>query len=109
LVARYGGEEFAVILPGVDGRRASLYAERLRRRIWRLSIPYGASHVTDRVTISGGVATVGPSQVTSSGDLLLAADRALYRAKCLGRNRIVAAASQDMNGADDTNAIGIAS
>ena len=40
LVARYGGEEFAVVLPGVDGRRAGLYAERLRRRIWRLAIPY---------------------------------------------------------------------
>ena len=39
LVARYGGEEFAVVLPGVDGRRAGLYAERLRRRIWRLAIP----------------------------------------------------------------------
>ena len=58
LVARYGGEEFAVVLPGVDGRRAGLYAERLRRRIWRLAIPYNASQLTDRVTISGGVATV---------------------------------------------------
>ena len=46
LVARYGGEEFAVVLPGVDGRRAGLYAERLRRRIWRLAIPYGASQLT---------------------------------------------------------------
>jgi diguanylate cyclase len=109
LVARYGGEEFAVVLPGVDGRRASLYAERLRRRIWRLSIPYGVSHVTDRVTISGGVATVGPTQVTSSSDLLLAADRALYRAKCLGKNRIVTAAALDMKAADDTSAIGMAS
>ena len=60
LVARYGGEEFAVVLPGVDGRRAGLYAERLRRRIWRLAIPYNASQLTDRVTISGGVATVYP-------------------------------------------------
>ena len=46
LVARYGGEEFAVVLPGVDGRRAGLYAERLRRRIWRLAIPYNASQLT---------------------------------------------------------------
>ena len=45
LVARYGGEEFAVVLPGVDGRRAGLYAERLRRRIWRLAIPYNASQL----------------------------------------------------------------
>jgi diguanylate cyclase len=88
LVARYGGEEFAVVLPGLDGRRAELYAERLRRRIWRLAIPYHASQVADRVTISGGVATVPPGYVTKPDDLLQAADKALYRAKCQGRNRI---------------------
>lgn len=92
LVARYGGEEFAVVLPGVDGRRAGLYAERLRRRIWRLSIPYNASQLTDRVTISGGVATVYPPAIVTPDDLLFAADKALYRAKCLGRNRIVTSA-----------------
>ena len=88
-VARYGGEEFAVVLPGVDGRRASLYAERLRRRIWRLSIPYGAAQTTDRVTISGGVATIEAGRVATPDQILLIADRALYRAKCLGKNRIV--------------------
>jgi diguanylate cyclase (GGDEF)-like protein len=94
LVARYGGEEFAVVLPGVDGRRAGLYAERLRRRIWRLAIPYNASQLTDRVTISGGVATVYPPAVVSPDALLFAADKALYRAKCLGRNRIATAEVQ---------------
>jgi diguanylate cyclase len=93
LVARYGGEEFAVILPGVDGRRAALYAERLRRRVWRLSIGYDASDVSDRVTISGGVATVEPPNVSTPDELLHAADQALYRAKCLGRNRITSAAT----------------
>src|SRR5262245_47395745 len=70
LVARYGGEEFAVILPGLDARRASLYAERLRRRIWRLNIPYAASPISDRVTISGGVATSGPTLQRTADDLL---------------------------------------
>ncbi len=88
LVARYGGEEFAVVLPGVDARRAALYAERLRRRIWRLALAYEASNVADRVTISGGVATVPPETIASADDLLRAADKALYRAKCQGRNRI---------------------
>ena len=88
-VARYGGEEFAVVLPGLDGRRAALYAERLRRRIWRLSIPYDASQTTDRVTISAGVATVAATVVASPDQVLLVADRALYRAKCVGKNRII--------------------
>lgn len=91
LVARYGGEEFAIVLPGVDGRRAALYAERLRRRVWRLAIPYDASTVADRVTISGGVSTVPPGVLARADDLLRAADTALYRAKCLGRNRIASA------------------
>jgi diguanylate cyclase (GGDEF)-like protein len=92
LVARYGGEEFAVVLPGVDGRRAELYAERLRRRIWCLALPYDASPVATRVTISGGVATALPDLNVTAHELLHAADTALYRAKCLGRNRIAAGA-----------------
>jgi len=91
-VARYGGEEFAVVLPDVDARRAALYAERLRRRVWRLAIPYSASTSTDRVTISGGVATIAPAMTATPQELLRAADKALYRAKCLGRNQIASAA-----------------
>jgi diguanylate cyclase (GGDEF)-like protein len=106
-VARYGGEEFAVVLPGVDGRRASLYAERLRRRIWRLSIPYGAAQTADRVTISGGVATLEAGRIASPDQILLVADRALYRAKCLGKNRIVSEAVDPA--ADASNAIDLAS
>lgn len=92
LVARYGGEEFIVVLPGFDARRASLYAERLRRRVWRLAIPNVASQVSDRITISAGVATLAPQAPgfvdASPDELLRAADQALYRAKCQGRNRV---------------------
>jgi diguanylate cyclase (GGDEF)-like protein len=97
LVARYGGEEFAVVLPGVDARRAGLYAERLRRRVWRLAINNAASQVSDRITISAGVATAiphAPEFIDATPDALLrAADQALYRAKCQGRNRVCMAAS----------------
>lgn len=104
-VARYGGEEFAVVLPGVDARRAALYAERLRRRIWRLAIPYEAAQATDRVTISGGVATVSPAMRATADELLRAADKALYRAKCLGKNQIASAPVE----ATDAVAVGKAS
>jgi diguanylate cyclase (GGDEF)-like protein len=104
LVARYGGEEFAVVLPGVDSRRAGLYAERLRRRIWRLAIPNISSIASDRLTISAGVATVVPSLPggpdAAPDALLRAADQALYRAKCLGRNRIAMAAHPPANSSD---------
>jgi diguanylate cyclase (GGDEF)-like protein len=97
LVARYGGEEFAVVLPGVDTRRAGLYAERLRRRVWRLAIANAASQVSDRITISAGVATItphAPGFIDATPDALLrAADQALYRAKCQGRNRVCMAAA----------------
>ena len=89
-VARYGGEEFAVVLPGLDARRAALYAERLRRRIWQEAIAFEA--VTNkRVTISAGVSTITPPMVATADELLRAADQALYRAKCLGRNQIASA------------------
>lgn len=106
LVARYGGEEFAIILPGVDGRRATLYAERLRRRIWQLAIPNNTSRAADRLTISGGVATLLPGSGASADDLLRAADKALYRAKCLGRNRIATAGVESPDG---SSAVGMAS
>jgi diguanylate cyclase (GGDEF)-like protein len=88
LVARYGGEEFAVVMPNVDARRAGLYAERLRRRIWRLAIPAGGAGDADRLTISAGVATIETPMIAAPDELLTAADEALYRAKCLGRNRV---------------------
>lgn len=95
VVARYGGEEFAVILPGVDAHRAGLYAERLRRRIWRMAISCGPGESDERITISGGVAAIVPGipgfHDTAPDALLRAADRALYKAKCLGRNRIAMA------------------
>lgn len=95
LVARYGGEEFAVILPDVDAHRAGLYAERLRRRIWRMAIATGPEQSGERITISGGVAAIAPGTPgchdVAPDALLRAADQALYKAKCQGRNRIAMA------------------
>ena len=90
LAARYGGEEFAIVLPGIEARRAWLFADRLRRNIWRLTIPNAVSPVADRVTISAGVATALPDRIYAIEELIQAADMALYRAKGNGRNRVEA-------------------
>lgn len=88
LLARYGGEEFAVILPGESLRDAAGVIERLRRNVEELGIPNAASpHAT--VTVSVGAVTVAPGAPGLPADWLSLADAALYRAKDLGRNRVV--------------------
>lgn len=91
VTARYGGEEFACILPNTDHAEALDCAEAARAAIAALLVPHTGSPVADHVTASFGVATTGPGEMRSV-DLLRAADNALYRAKHLGRNRVVGAA-----------------
>jgi len=88
-VARYGGEELAVLLPDTDAAGAAGVAEAVRAAVDRLQLPF-PHDPAGQVTISAGVA-VHPfsAEVTCAGDLLAAADRALYRAKAAGRNRVV--------------------
>jgi diguanylate cyclase (GGDEF)-like protein len=81
MVARYGGEEFAVLLPETGAEHALQLAEVLRARIESLGT----------VTASIGVATMVPPRDGSGGEeLVRVADAALYEAKRLGRNRVVA-------------------
>lgn len=85
--ARYGGEEFVVLLRN-PGRTVALeVGERIRAAVERLDLR-GVG--VERVTVSVGVA-VGEGGADRVGDLLEAADRALYRAKRNGRNRVEAA------------------
>lgn len=88
VVARFGGEEFAVLLPGVSQENARAAAEDLRQRVQRLDLPHPGSSVASVVTVSVGVAWVLPEGEGSVTDLLVAADRSLYRAKAAGRNRV---------------------
>jgi diguanylate cyclase (GGDEF)-like protein len=88
LVARYGGEEIAVLLPGMGTSGAKRVADDLRLQIERQVIPYDGTVIT--VTASLGVSTY-PESGSDADDLIAAADAALYRAKELGRNRVVAA------------------
>ena len=90
--ARYGGEEMAVALPQTDLEGASLFAERLRARIESLEVPMvrGGDGVV-RITASVGAAALPQSSGPDKDALVQAADAALYRAKRLGKNRVVKA------------------
>ena len=85
--SRLGGEEFAILLPETDLSGGERLGERLRDAIERLRVP-GAEGVRVSVTASFGVAAFPES--SSAGDLLAAADAALYSAKLHGKNRVVA-------------------
>jgi diguanylate cyclase (GGDEF)-like protein len=89
LVCRYGGEEFVIILPTADLVGARTRAERLREKVKELSIVYQGQQLR-MVTFSGGIAEF-PSHGNTPQELMAAADAALYEAKALGRDRIVAA------------------
>ena len=87
-VFRYGGEEFAVILPETGQGGAKVIAEELRRRIAACSYNVGAGQAL-KITVSIGAASF-PRDAEQREDLIGAADQALFSAKRMGRNRIVA-------------------
>ncbi|WP_434667156.1 sensor domain-containing diguanylate cyclase [Paraburkholderia sp. A3BS-1L] len=81
---RVGGEEFLVILPDTSIKDAVAIARRLRERVEQASVtPF------EKLTISVGV-TVWPFNDSTPADALRLADRLMYRAKRLGRNRVEA-------------------
>ncbi|MDJ0567956.1 MAG: diguanylate cyclase [Pleurocapsa sp. MO_192.B19] len=88
LVARYGGEEFIVILPDINIDGATAVAKNIRDQIHALNIPHATSEISDRLTISLGVASLIPAIDSQASTLIAAADKALYLAKQNGRNRI---------------------
>ncbi|WP_375493621.1 diguanylate cyclase [uncultured Jatrophihabitans sp.] len=93
-VGRFGGEEFVAVLPTASDGDALVVAERLRSRIHDLRISDlvdGVAPENDgRLSVSIGVAC-SPTDGSELTDLLHSADAALYRAKALGRNRVMLA------------------
>ena len=88
VVARYGGEEFIVLLPDTDLEGAGSVAAGMQSAVARLNIVNKASPFDGQLTVSIGIAATRPSSLMSRGELIARADRALYRAKREGRNRI---------------------
>jgi two-component system cell cycle response regulator len=86
--ARYGGEEFAICLPNTGRTSVHELAERLLLLIKQLSIQQLKG---ENVTVSIGTATYKNDNVTSYGELLHLADKAMYQAKKSGKNRICCA------------------
>ena len=88
LVARYGGEEFAVILPMTSEEMAMKFAEVINEKLKEIALPHEKSPTAPHVTVSIGVASIKADKNTTSEELIVLADSALYRAKFEGRNRV---------------------
>ncbi len=86
-VSRVGGEEFGVLLPDADATRALAMGELLRNAVQSLAIPHERTSA-GVVTVSVGVASLVPHPGMAPDVLVELADRALFEAKAMGRNRV---------------------
>jgi diguanylate cyclase (GGDEF)-like protein len=85
-LARMGGEEFAILLPDTQGSAALAIAERVRRMVEELEVPFEAGPL--RMTICAGVAQLNTARGWE--EMMRRADAAMYTAKQRGRNLICA-------------------
>jgi len=87
LAARYGGEEFVVLLPHTTEQAAWKLAERVREIVEACEFHFDGHDFS--ITASIGVASVEAGALSNDDDLILKADKALYKAKHNGRNSVV--------------------
>jgi diguanylate cyclase (GGDEF)-like protein len=87
VASRYGGEEFCILLPQTGISEAGVIADRIRNRVSETQFPHGKSQPLGRVTISVGVSTFS-KHVDTPENIIAAADRALYQAKSMGKDRV---------------------
>jgi diguanylate cyclase (GGDEF)-like protein len=86
IVCRYGGEEFIVLMPEANREEGLAMAERLRQEISRMTVVTTAGTLS--LTVSLGVAELGPEEDENLAALISRADRAMYQAKAAGRNTV---------------------
>jgi len=87
VACRYGGEEFCILLPQTSLSEAGVIADRIRQRISTTHFPHGKAQPLGHVTVSIGVASYSPI-INSAEIVIAAADRALYKAKSMGKDRV---------------------
>ncbi len=90
VVCRYGGEEFIIIFPDTAKENALKLCDAIRNRIKNFKFPNEENQPDGDLTVSFGVATY-PDDALTPDELVKKADDALYKAKKLGRNRVVIA------------------
>jgi len=86
-VGRWGGEEFGIVLPNATTTQANMVANRIRRTLSELPLFNVEGNTIPKPTISQGIATI-PEHTSDVDDLVVIADRALYRAKARGRDQV---------------------
>jgi len=84
IVGRYGGEEFVIVLPETTGEQAVAAADKLREQLAASPVEIGETSISIRASVGAAALT---DDMATGADLYAAADRALYRAKRLGRDR----------------------
>lgn len=86
-VGRWGGEEFGIVLPNATTTQANMVANRIRRTLSELPLFNVEGKTIPKPTISQGIATI-PEHTGDVDELVVIADRALYRAKAKGRDQV---------------------
>lgn len=88
VIARYGGEEFIVLLPNMSKEDACVYAGRLQLGVAAHPFMHGERQPLGCISVSGGIASF-PEDGTSLEKVIEMADKALYRVKQKGGNRVI--------------------
>jgi diguanylate cyclase (GGDEF)-like protein len=89
VVTRYGGEEFAIVLPATMKSGALVAAEKIRSLVEQTPFHFGEAAPSENLTVSVGLATI-PIDAAEPEEVIRKADRALYKAKSVGKNRVEA-------------------